>query len=243
MSEAISDETVRRALQTTRSSRGRKRPGVFRAYRAELVWHRAEVLDRDAEPSEPPSPVVGFDASPDQVVSDVRQPVPVRPAQPARDDDEDRREGTGHLCMGCEPLQGWRHVKGTARRTAQDLAPWRQALGAVHGPRATVIRVVGDNLNTPTPAAWSATFPPAEACRILRPLAFHDTPKHGRWLTRAAIECAVGSTPGLDRRLGNQALVRHAVAAWETQRNAAKATVDWRCTTAKARRKLTHLYP
>ena len=207
------------------------------------MWHRAEVLDRDAEPSEPPSPVVGFDASPDQWVSDVRQPVPVRPAQPARYDDEDRREGTCHWCMGFEPLQGGRHVKGTARRPAQDLAPWRQALGAIHGPRATVIRVVGDNLNTPTPAAWSATFPPAEACRILRPWAFHDTPKHGSWLTRAAIECAVGSTPGLDRRLGHQARVRHAVAAWEAQRNAAKATVDGRCTTAKARRKLTHLYP
>ena len=70
--------------KTTPSSRGRKRPGVFRASRAELVWPMEEVLDRDAEPSEPPSPVVWFDASPDQLVSDVRQPVPVRPAQPAR---------------------------------------------------------------------------------------------------------------------------------------------------------------
>ena len=77
----------------------------------------------------------------------------------------------------------------------------------------------------------------------LAPVAFHDTPKHGSWLNRAAIEFAVVSTPGLDRRLGDQARVRRAVAAWETQRNAAKAIVDWRFTTAKARRKLRHLYP
>ena len=75
--------------------RSKKRPQAVAArgrgsssVRAESVWHRAEVLARDAEPSEPPSPVVGFDASPDPVVSDVRQPVPVRPAQPARYDYE-----------------------------------------------------------------------------------------------------------------------------------------------------------
>ena len=88
-----------------------------------------------------------------------------------------------------------------------------QDLVDVHGPRATVISVVLDNLNTHTPAALYATFPPAEACRILRKLAFHDTPKHGSWLNMAEIEFAVVSTQGLDRRLGNQELVRHAVAA------------------------------
>jgi hypothetical protein len=59
----------------------------------------------------------------------------------------------------------------------------------------------------------------------------------------AAIEGAVVSTPCLDRRLGDQETVRRAVAAWETQRHAAKATIDWRVTTAKARRQLKHISP
>jgi hypothetical protein len=202
-----------------------------------------DVLDLYAEPSEPQYPVGCFDESPDQLVSEVRQPLPVRPGQPARYDDAYRREGACTLCMFFEPLQGWRHVNVTDRRTAQDFAYCRQDLVDVHCPQATVISGVLDHLNTHPPAALYATFPPAEACRILRTLDFPYTPKHGSWLNMAAIELAVVSTPCLDRRLGNQETVRRAVAAWETQRNAAKATVAWRLTTAKARRKLKHIYP
>jgi hypothetical protein len=202
-----------------------------------------DVLDLYAEPSDPQYPVVCFDESPYQLVSEVRQPLPVHPGQPARYDYEYRREGACNLFMFFEPLQGWRHVKVTDRRTAQDFAYCMQDLVDVHFPQATVISVVLDNLNTHTPAALYATFPPAEACRILRKLDFHYTPKHGSWLNMAEIEFAVVSTQCLDRRLGNQEIVRRALAAWETQRNAAKATVEWRFTTAKARRKLKHIYP
>jgi DDE superfamily endonuclease len=202
-----------------------------------------DILDLYAEPYDPQYPVVCFDESPDQWVSAVRPPLPGRPGQPARYDYEYRREGTCNLFMCFEPLQGWRHVKVTARRTTQDLAHCMQDLVEVHFPQATVISVVLDNLNTHTPAALYATCPPAEACRIARKLDFHDTPKHGSWLNMAAIEFAVVSTQCLGQRLGDQATVRHVVAAWETQRNAAKATVDWRFTTAKARRKLRHIYP
>jgi hypothetical protein len=47
----------------------------------------------------------------------------------------------------------------------------------------------------------------------------------------------------LDRRAGSQEAVRRELAAWETHRHAAKATVDWRFTTATARRQLKHIYP
>jgi hypothetical protein len=67
-------------------------------------------------------------------------------------------------------------------------------------------------------------------------------PKHGSWLTMAAIECAVVATQCLDRRLGHQETVRRAITAWETRRKAAKAIVDWRFTTSKARRKLKHIH-
>jgi hypothetical protein len=87
------------------------------------------------------------------------------------------------------------------------------------------------------------TFPPAEACRMLRQRDCHYTPKHGSWRNMAESEFAVVSTQGLDRRLGDQETVHRAVAAWEMRRNAAKARVDWRFTTAKARRKLKHIYP
>jgi hypothetical protein len=106
-----------------------------------------------------------------------------------------------------------------------------------------VISVVVDNLNTHTPAALYATFPPAEAWRIIRKLDFHYTPTHGSWLNMAEIEFAVVATQCLDRRLAHQEAVGRTITAWQIRRNAAKATVDWRFTTTKARRKLKHIYP
>ena len=120
---------------------------------AEGVWHMEALLALDAEPSAPPYPVVCCDASPSPLVSEVRQPWPVRPGQPARYDDAYRREGTCPLVLGFDPLQGGRHVNVTARRTTQDWAHGRQDLVEVHGPPAPVIRVVLDNLHTQTPAA------------------------------------------------------------------------------------------
>jgi hypothetical protein len=52
------------------------------------------------------------------------------------------------------PLVGWRHVKVTARRTAHAFAHGMKDLVDRHFPEATLISVVLDKLNTPTPAAF-----------------------------------------------------------------------------------------
>jgi hypothetical protein len=202
-----------------------------------------DILALYAEPYDPQYPVVCFDESPYQLVSEVRQPLPMVPGQPGRYDDEYRREGTCNLCMFFQPLQGWRHVQVTERRTAKDFAHCMQELVEVHFPRATLISVILDNLNTHTPAALYEAFPPAEARRILRKLDFRYTPKHGSWLNMAEIEFAVLARQALDQRLPNQETVRRTSMAWETQRNAVQAKVNWRFTLAKARRKLKRLYP
>jgi len=47
----------------------------------------------------------------------------------------------------------------------------------------------------------------------------------------------------LDRRLASQAIVASEVGAWESKRNAVRATIDWRFTIPNARDKLKKLYP
>jgi hypothetical protein len=202
-----------------------------------------DILDLYAEPYDQRYPLVCFDEKLYQLVSETRQALPVRPGQPRRYDYEYRREGTCNLFMCFEPLGAWRHVEVTDRRTAQDFAVCMKELVDIHFPEAAVISVLLDNLNTHTPAALYTTFRPAEACRILRKLDFHYTPKHGSWLNMAEIELAAWSTQCLAPRLGDQATVRRAIAAWEQDRNAAKAHINWQFTTAKARRKLKWLYP
>jgi hypothetical protein len=202
-----------------------------------------DILALYAEPYDPQYPVVCVDESPYQLVGETRQPLPMLPGQIVRYDYEYRRMGTCHLFMFFQPLPGWRHVKVTDRRTAKDFAHCMRELVDVHFPKAAVISVVLDNLNTHTPAALYEAFPPAEARRLLRKLDFRDTPKHGSWLNMADIEFAVVSKQGLDQRLPTQEMVCRTTEAWEIQRNTRQATVNWRFTMAKARRKLKRLYP
>jgi hypothetical protein len=202
-----------------------------------------DLLELYAEPYDALYPVVCFDESPYQLVSETRPPRPVAPGRPARYDYEYRRDGTCNLFMFFQPLAGWRHVEVTERRTAQDFAHCMKALVDEYFPQAELISVVLDNLNTHTPAALYETFPPAAARRIVRKLDFRYTPKHASWLNMAELEFAVVDGQCLDRRLSTPALVRREVAAWEAARNAAKATVQWQFTVAKARKKLRHLYP
>ena len=89
---------------------------------AEFVWRMEDILALYAAPYDPQYPVVCVDESPDQLIGETRQPLPVLPGHRARYDDEYRRLGTCNLFMLFQPLQGWRHVKVTDRRTAKDLA-------------------------------------------------------------------------------------------------------------------------
>ena len=160
-----------------------------------------------------------------------------------RHDYEYKREGTANLFVHFAPTLGWRHVEVTERRTSRDFAHQMRALVDERFPDAGVIRVVLDNLNTHTGAALYETFAPAEAWRIWRRLEFHYTPRHGSWLNQAEIELSVLSGQCLDRRIGNRQTLRAEIAAWEAQRNQARATVDWRFTSTDARVKLHRVYP
>lgn len=200
------------------------------------------ILDLYTEAPDPLYPVVCFDECPYQLLSHTRQPSPAQPGQRRRYDYVYQREGTCNLFIFFCPRQGWRHVMYvmvTDQRTKQDFARQMRALVDVYFPfpQALKIRLVLDNLNTHTAAAAALyeTFEPAQARRILRRIEFHHTPIHASWLNMVELELAVLSSQCLDRRLESQTAVRREVWVWEAERNAKKATVDWRFTCEKAR--------
>ena len=80
------------------------------------------------------------------------------------------------------PLEGWRHVEVTERRTAIDDAKILRDLSDVHFPKAEKIVLVQDNLNTHAPASLYEAFEPVEARRLIERFEWHYTPKHGSWL-------------------------------------------------------------
>ena len=100
-----------------------------------------------------------------------------------------------------------------------------------------------DNLNIHSPAAFYEAFPPEQARQLTKKLEFHYTPKHSSWLNMAEVEISVLTEQCSDRRLGNQVIVANEVGAWESERNDARATINWRFMILNARDKLKKLYP
>jgi len=202
-----------------------------------------DVLDIYHQPRDPKRPLVCCDEGTKQLIKETRLPLPAVPGQLAKEDYEYERNGTSNLFMCFAPLENWRYVKVTDRRTRVDWAHLMRDLVDCHFPEAEKIVVVMDNLNTHQLASLYEAFPPAEARRIAQKLEIHYTPKHGSWLNMAEIELSILNRQCLDRRIPDQGTLIHEVAAWQTPRNETGATVDWQFTTADARIKLKRLYP
>ena len=202
-----------------------------------------DVLDLYKQPYDPKHPQVCMDETSKQLVSEVMQPLLMKPGQSEKYAYEYERQGVANLFILFEPLRGWREVKVTERRTRKDWALLMKELVDVHYPLAETIRLVIDNLNTHVAGALYETFDPEEAKRILDKLEFHYTPKHGSWLNMAEIEFSVLSRQCLDQRIGDQATLIRQVSAWQKERNEKWVKMEWRFTTADARIKLKRLYP
>ena len=202
-----------------------------------------DVLEVYHRPYDAKRPLVALDEASKQLVGEVVQPLPPGPGQPERFDYEYVRNGTANLFMVSEPLEGWRHVAVTERRTAKDYAEVLRWLAEDVHPDAEVIVLVQDNLNTHTLASLYEAFPPEQARRLAERFEVHYTPKHGSWLNVAEIELSVLARQCLDRRIASAEELRREVGAWEAERNERAVEVRWRFTTAEARIKLHRLYP
>ncbi len=201
------------------------------------------VLEVYQRPYDPKRPVVCMDETSKQLIRETRTPIAAGPGRVMCYDYEYDRHGVANVFMFCDPLRGWRHASVTDRRTKIDWAEEIKELLDVHYPRADRVTLVMDNLNTHAPASLYEAFEPPEARRLIERLEMVYTPKHGSWLNIAEIELNVLGRQCLGRRVPDKPTLTREVAAWEAQRNAHQAKVNWRFTTADARIKLKRLYP
>jgi transposase len=241
--EDLSRETVRRRLAENDLKPWRRDMWCIPKVDGEYVARMEDVLDLYAEAPDPARPVVCFDESPTQLIGEVRKPIPAKPGQLERYDCEYRRNGTVNLFVFLDAHRPWRKVKVTDRRTNQDFAHCMRDLVDLHYPDAPVVRVVLDNLSTHSAGAVYDAFPAPEARRILKRLEFHHTPKHASWLNMVEIEIGVLRGQCLDRRIDDKGILIREIDAWEQQRNAEGARINWMFTTDKAREKLRKAYP
>lgn len=202
-----------------------------------------DVLEVYKRPRDKKRPQVCIDESSKQQVKEVKVPLPMKKGSVEKYDYEYERNGVSNLFMMFAPLEGWRHVKVTDRRTKIDWAHCMKDLVDIHFPDAEKIVVVQDNLNTHKPGSLYEAFAAKEARRIIEKIEFHYTPKHGSWLDMAEIEFSALQTQCLNRRVPDQETLKREVVAWEKTRNKSAIKTDWQFTTEDARIKLKHLYP
>lgn len=167
----------------------------------------------------------------------------VKPGQVKRVDYQYERNGVVNLFVDIEPLAGWRQVTITRQRTKVDFAQQMQALVDESYAEAELIRLVVDNLNIHNPAALYEVFALSKARRILSKLEFHYAPKHASWLNQVEIEISVLSRQCLERRIPDAETLAREVTAWQKQRNAQRAKINWQFSAADAWVKLHCSYP
>ena len=210
---------------------------------ADFVAAMEDGLEVYHRPHDPRRPMVCMDECSKQLIAEVRDPLPPRPGDVAKDESEYERRGTANIFMAVEPLAGKRTVQVTDQRTRIDWAMFIRDLLLIVYPEAAALVLVMDNLNTHSIASLYEAFDPATALALAARLEIHYTPKHGSWLNMAEIELSVLAGQCLDRRIGDSAELRREVTAWEADRNERQVGVNWRFTTTDARIKLRQLYP
>lgn len=201
-----------------------------------------DVLAVYARPYDEKHPVVCFDESPKQLVSEVR--VPYMDSTGVKYEDyEYKREGAAEVFMITEPLGGRREVFVEEDHTGITWAKTIAYIAEQMNPKAEKTTIVMDNLSSHKKYNLYKVYEPQRAREIIDKLEFVYTPKHGSWLNIAECELSVLSRQALNKRFASKEELRLQVQAWAEKRNDKQKGVDWQFKNADARIKLKRLYP
>lgn len=123
LAASFSHEGVRAVLKKNLLKPWQKELRSIPTVSADFVAAMEDVLDLYEQPYDEKRLVVCFDESPEQLIEEVRQPLPPEPGQPAGYDVGYKRNGVRNLLMICEPNAAgagcWRpgHVAESISRT------------------------------------------------------------------------------------------------------------------------------
>lgn len=199
------------------------------------------LLDLYAQPYDPAYPVVCYDERPCFLIGDTLTPVAMAPGNPTREHYAYAKHGSCALLAAIEPLTGVRIGQVHAQRTKREYTLFCQALAAQY-PAATRIRLVQDNLNTPSASAFYEHLPADEAFALAERFTFIYTPKAASWLNMIECEFAVLSRQCLNRRIPTIEQLRAEVLTLLADRAAQQIKIHWQFGIQSARSTLNRHY-
>ncbi len=105
--ESVSHETVRQVLLANELKPWIKKQWCIPTQAdAEFVYHMEEILEVYTRPYSSARPQVCMDEINTQLLSESREPLPMEPGKPKREDYEYERQGVCNVFLACEPLSG-----------------------------------------------------------------------------------------------------------------------------------------
>ena len=188
------------------------------------------------------NPVVCFDESPKQLISEKRKGFKDKKGTHYIDY-EYKREGVADMFMIVEPLAGRREV---LIRDSHNRLEWAKAIAYIVEkmyPDAEKITLIQDNLAAHKKSALYEIFKPERARNIINKLELVWTPKHGSWLNIAEAELSILTRQGIATRVPDKETLTKQAEEWYKIRNGKDSKIDWQFSSKDARIKLKRLYP
>src|SRR5450755_1807932 len=156
----------------------------------EYLRKMEDVLAVYEKPYRAAEPVVCLDEKPVSLHADLRAPLPARPGQVAKRDNEYERCGTANVFCAVEPKAGRHFTFPTPDRSGFEFAQVLFHL-ALEYPKTKTIHLVMDNLNSHRRKSLSDFYGPEMASELWNRFTVHYTPTHGSWLNQAEIEIGI----------------------------------------------------
>jgi DDE superfamily endonuclease len=202
----------------------------------EYISRMEEVLQVLSRPANERAPVLALDERPVQLLDSARPGTPMAAGKLARCDYEYTREGTANVFCIVEPKRGRHHTHATRDRTGPRFATALRRIARCY-PAAKTIHLLMDNLNTHCEKSLTRRFGIEHGRKLWARFTVHYTPKHASWLNPAELEASLWSRECLGRdRVATFGELSSRTRAWNAYANRSRRSIDWRFTTADARR-------
>lgn len=209
----------------------------------EYIEKMEDVLDTYEIPYNPKEPVICFDEKSVQLKDEVRESIPAKPGRVEKIDSEYKRCGTSNIFFVVEPKVGRHFSYVTPYRKGSDFAKVINRIAGCY-PKAKKIHIVMDNLNTHKEKYLLQFYGEEIGHKIWSRFEIHYTPKHGSWLNQAEIQIGMFSAMCLGKRkISNIKTLRTETNSWKNYVNKKKIKIQWKFTTADARKKLKYGNP
>lgn len=194
-----------------------------------------------ALPYDPRHPVVCFDERPCFLIGDLLPPLPMQSGQVRKEHYAYSKHGSCALLAAIEPLTGRRLGQVREQRTRREYTQFCQALAQSY-PEAMKIRLVQDNLNTHTSAAFYTCLPAEEAFALAQRFEFYYTPKGASWLNMIECELSAVARTCLHQRIPTIEQLRSTVLTLLDERSTKQVKIHWQFSIQTARTKLNSHY-